>query len=126
MQLIGEKVSASSDFDHFTQGFHHRAPKGSNYENFLSMAGHYGSNRPILHPSFEIQKNINQNEKSLSKQHSKISVSGNRASNEEMKSHYNQLLLKSNENRLGRNISIEEMKTNKCQSNHSPLLTKRK
>lgn len=89
------------------------------------MAGHYGTNRPVLHPSFEIQKHINQSEKPLQKGHTGNSTN-NVGNKDETVGQYNHLLMLSNENKTGRNISIEDLKTGKCQSNHSPLLTKRK
>jgi hypothetical protein len=49
--MVGDRVSAPNDVN-----FHKRVSQGSNLENFLSMAGHYGSNRVLLHPSSELQK----------------------------------------------------------------------
>jgi hypothetical protein len=49
--MVGDRVSASNDLN-----FHKRVNQGSNLENFLSMASHYGSNRALLHPSSELQK----------------------------------------------------------------------
>lgn len=49
--MIGDKISSSSDAN-----FHQRVSQGSNLENFLSMASHYGANKPLLHPGTEIHK----------------------------------------------------------------------
>ena len=149
--MIGDKISASHDAN-----FQQRVSQGSNLENFLSMAGHYGTSRPLLHPGTEIQKKMTSSEKSLSKQ-AKTNRSNNKIK-EDIRNQYNHLMLLSNENKNVKNISIEDPNSNRhnvlevetsnkytCESNpmkkesygkdtcmsknisnHSPLLTKRK
>jgi len=118
--LIGEKLS--SDFDHFSN-IGHQNKHSANFDNFLSLGGYYGTNRHAMNPSFEIHKKMSQDNyvtKSGQFDHMKAEL------NKDTSGERNYLIISHNDNTKGRNVSIEEMKTSKCQSNHSPLLTKRK
>lgn len=125
INIVGDKTTSSGEWDNFRNNFYTKPPRGSNFENFISMAGHYGSNRQATNSNVEGQKHMDTHEKSLSK-NGKSTLSNNILSTDETKSNYNYLCLPSSNDRTGRNTSIEELKTNKCPSNHSPLLTKRK
>ena len=61
IQLIGDKIIATSEAN-----LHKRMGNGSNLENFLSMASHYGSHNVIVKPTSEMIKNSNAKEKSFS------------------------------------------------------------
>jgi len=117
VQMLGDKISASSDAANFVSNFQSRAARASNFENFISMSSHYGTNRGVMHPSFDFQKHGSISEKSFSKIHKK---------SEDGRSLYNHPLITSNNQTAGRDTSAEEIKTGKYRSGHSPLLTKRK
>lgn len=125
INIVEDKTTNSGDRDNFRNNFYIKPPRGSNFENFISMAGHYGVNRKVANTNLDAQNHTNAHEKSLSN-NGKSTLSNNMLSTDETKSNYNYLCLPSSNDRTGRNTSTEELKTNKCPSNHSPLLTKRK
>jgi hypothetical protein len=112
--LVGDKISFSNEVANFATNFHSRGNRNSNFENFISMASHYGSNRGVLPPNFDIQRHINLTEKSLSNPQNPKN---------ESKSDYAHMVPKTDFKQC-RNGSIED--TGKPQNSHSPLMTKRK
>ena len=63
IQLIGERISNSND-ENNVASFQMRNHQPSSFENFMSFNNHYGTNRQILQPSLEIQKQLLSHEKS--------------------------------------------------------------
>lgn len=114
IQLVGDKISFSNEAANFATNFHSRGSRNSNFENFISMANYYGTNRGVLPPSFEVPRHINLTEKSLSNPQNP---------KEESKSYYAHVVSKA-EAMQCKNGSIED--PGKSQNNHSPLMTKRK
>ena len=66
IQLIGERISNLND-ENSTAQFQVRNQQPSSFENFISLGNHYGTNRQILQPSLEIQKQLLSHEKSVPK-----------------------------------------------------------
>jgi len=115
IQLIADKIKSKPD-PHQNRII----PNWSNPENLLLLAQYYGSNYQVMQKEFK--RNMKPHDQPNSNLHNWI-ISHNNMNHQDLKSHYNHLI---NLNK-GRNVSIEEMNTQgRCQSNHSPLLIKRK
>jgi hypothetical protein len=121
IQLIGEKISA--DNDHNFQNPRHKNIHSANFDNLMSLGSHYGSNRQLIQPAFEIsRKGYNDNiiSKSSKFDNNKADMNNDRSGDR------NFLIISNNDNSKGRNLLSEDMKSSQSQANHSPMLTKRK
>ena len=83
------------------------------------MGGNYGNNILATNPNYDVQKpGFLENSIAVKERTSEFNNKGNK--------NFNCVIISQPENRIGRNDLIEDLKSSKSQSNHSPLLTKRK
>lgn len=118
IQLIGDKIKSKPDPNQ-----HKLGSKCNNLLNIHSSVGHYGTHYWGL-PNGEVIRSMKLHEKSIS-QHKNILKAESNVDFDDCKhlySHQSKL-----NNRKGRNYSTEGMESqSKCQSNRSPMLTKRR
>lgn len=105
------------------QSSKHHNKHSSNFENFISMGTHYGSNRALIQPGLDLKPKIQHDNlisKSTKFEHIKAEL------NKDINGERNYLIISNPNNLKARNQSIEEKKSGNSHSSHSPMLTKRK
>ena len=120
IQLIGEKISG--DVEHNFQNPRHKNKHSANFDNFMSLGSHYGSNRQPIQPAFEISRKS----KVMVSKGSKISATKPELLKDE-KLENNYLIISNNEAPRTKIPMIDDpTKSSNSQNGHSPMLTKRK